>query len=177
VSGRLNVGCGPWLLAGFINCDANPEHPCELHATVPPIPMDDGSLSEVWGCHFIEHLPYETAQEFVREAWRVLEPGGTLGLVVPDTREIMTRWLAGNRDCVEIGPGQWYPAGDLDAICHLWLYSTVQESRHQWSYEKGTLRRLVEPVGFVYQREIDRFRDPRLGSGAWHQCGCEWRKP
>lgn len=173
---RLNVGSGRWPIGCYTNCDADPEQPAEIHATVPPIPLPDASLEDVWACHFLEHLDHDTAIEFVRECWRVLEPGGRLALVVPDTREIMRRWLAGAIDQVEIGPGQWFKVSDLDAVCAMFLYSPVQDSPHKWSYELPTLRRLVERNGFTFSREIDRYRDLRLGSGQWYQCGAEWVK-
>lgn len=173
---RLNVGCGRYPMFYYRNLDADPDTEADIHATVPPIPLPDESLSEVWACHFLEHLDYEQAGEFVDECWRVLEPGGRLGLVVPDTREVLRRWMEGAIDHIEIEIGRWYRVADLDAICAMFLYSPVQRSPHKWSYELATLRRLVERHRFTYHHEIDRYRDPRLGSGQWYQCGAEWVK-
>jgi len=174
---RINVGCGEYPLNWFTNIDADPDIPAQIHEVVPPIPFEDGTLEHVWACHFIEHLRHNEAIEFMAECYRVLEPGGKVGVVVPDTREIMTRWLANSPDCFEFPFGTWRNINDLDEICGLFLYSTTQDSEHQWSYDEGTLARLIAGAGFVDLNLLDRYRYPLLGSGQWYQVGIEGRKP
>ena len=177
-SRRLNVGCGEWPLHYFVNLDADTSLLADLHVTVPPLPFDDGALDDIYAGHFLEHLAPAEAREFLAEAYRCLVPGGRLGIVVPDTREIMRRWLDGAMDHVEYPANRWHPVADLDAVCGLFLYSsTVQASRHQWSYDRYTLARLLTTAGFEVVQEIDRYTDPRIASGAWYQCGLDARKP
>jgi len=172
-SRRLNVGCGDWPLAYWQNLDAAPSQWPDLviQATVPPLPFEDESLDEIYAGHFLEHLSEHEAQAFLSECRRCLTDGGKLGIVVPDTREVMTRWLAGSIDCAQYGVVSWCSIADLDDVCRLFLYSTVQASPHKWSYDLGTLGRLLERSGFTVTAEIDRYRDERLGSGQWFQCG------
>jgi predicted SAM-dependent methyltransferase len=177
ITRRLNIGCGQFPLAFWLNLDRDPLAPAEMHTTVPPIPAEDSSLDEIYAGHFLEHLNRAEAREFLRECYRCLAPGGRLGLVVPDTREILTRYLAGSIDAVEYPLRVWNPIADLDAICGLFLYSTVQETPHKWSYEEKTLSRLMEEAGFVNIKPICRYTDPRLADGAWWQCGCDGWKP
>jgi hypothetical protein len=66
---------------------------------------------------------------------------------------------------------------DLDAVCGMFLYSPLQTSPHKWSYDLGTLARILEGAGFTIAGEIDRYRDPRIPVGAWYQCGLEAVKP
>jgi predicted SAM-dependent methyltransferase len=131
----------------------------------------------VWACHYLEHLTPDRGEEFVREAYRALAPGGTLGIVVPDTREVMRRWLAGAIDEVEVPRGQWWRVSDLDHVCTVFLYSALQPSPHLWAYDRDTLARRFVRAGFTELREVDRHRDPRLGSGRWYQVGWEGVKP
>jgi predicted SAM-dependent methyltransferase len=168
---RLNVGCGAYPLRGFVNIDAADGTAADVLADVPPLPYADASIDEVWACHFFEHLSFEDGAEFLRECYRVLVPGGALGLVVPDTREIMRRWLNGYPGRVEFPAGRHWDNTDLDDVCSMFLYSTAQPSHHLWSYDLTTLRRAIERAGFRVVGEIDRYRDPRLGSGQWYQCG------
>ena len=172
---RLNVGCGQYPILYFTNLDEDPRAIADFHQRVPPIPFEDGSLDEIYCGHFLEHLA--DPRLFLLECYRCLAPGGKLGIVVPDTREIMTRWLAGSLDCVEYPEGTWSPVADLDAVCGLFLYSTVQDSRHLWSYDQGTLARAMTRAGFVNLQEIDRYRDPRIPVGAWYQVGVDGFKP
>ena len=173
---RLNVGSGDYPLRYHLNLDADPEKNPEICATVPPIPLEDESLDDVWACHFLEHLSYEAALAFLAECYRVLVPGGKLSIVVPDTREIMQRWLAGTIDAVEFGD-KWWPIADLNAVNALFLYSTVQDSPHLWAWDLNTLARAMDGAGFGEFESIDRFEDQRIIQGAWYQCGLIGKKP
>jgi len=174
---RVNVGCGDFPIPYWTNIDANPDLPADIHVVVPPMPFADGALDEVWACHFLEHLDYGEGQAFLRECFRVLAPGGRCGIVVPDTREIVKRYLAQGIDQVEWPYRHWHALKDLDAVCELFLYSTVQESPHRWSYDIETLARIMTRAGFVGLREVDRYRDPRVAQGAWYQVGLDGFKP
>ena len=168
---RLNVGCGEYPMRFWINLDAQPECPAQIHAVVPPIPYEDESLLEIYAGHFLEHLTQEDGRAFLSECFRCLKPGGKLGIVVPDTREVMRRYLEGAIDAVEYPCSTWWPVADLDAVCTMFLYSSVQESPHQWSYDMDSLSRAMAGAGFRNLQEIDRYRDPRIPRGAWYQCG------
>jgi predicted SAM-dependent methyltransferase len=168
---KLNVGCGAYPLRGYANLDSVPYQGVEVVADVPPLPYDDASLDEVWSCHFLEHLSQEDGAAFLAECYRVLVPGGALGVVVPDTREIMRRWLNGESGRVEFPAGRFWDISNLDDICSMFIYSTIQPSHHLWSYDLMTLSRAVERAGFRVTGEIDREYDPRLGTGQWYQCG------
>lgn len=176
-SRRLNIGCADVGLAFWTNLDADPLMPAQLHALVPPIPCEDASLDEIYAGHFLEHLERDAARPFLAECLRCLVPGGRLGLVVPDTREIMRRYLAGSIDAVEYPGGTWWAMADLDAVCAMFLYSNVQESPHKWSYDETSLARIMTEAGFVNLAPICRYTDPRIPQGAWYQCGWDGWKP
>jgi FMN phosphatase YigB (HAD superfamily) len=66
----LNVGCGG-RPDGDVNIDDSAEH----------LPFGDKTFDAVWFIHSLEHInKFNTA---IREAWRVLRPGGRLGVIVP----------------------------------------------------------------------------------------------
>jgi hypothetical protein len=71
----------------------------------------------------------------------------------------------------------YWPIADLHTICSLYLYSSVQPSRHQWSYDLGTLARACRMAGFEVTGEIHRYSDPRISVGAWYQVGVNCVKP
>lgn len=174
---RLNVGSGEAPMTFWTNLDQDPQWPAEIHARVPPLPFADESLDEIYAGHFIEHLTHDEAHEFVRECYRCLTPGGRLGLLAPDTREVMRRYLAQTIDAVEYPYKKWRRVADLDHVCALFLYSTVQNSPHRWAYDLDTLARLMEAGGFVDLAEIDRYTDARVAQGAWYQMGIDGYKP
>lgn len=172
---RLNVGCGEWPIRGdgWVNLDADPRVTPDVCASVPPLLYPDHALTDVWACHFLEHLTHEEAGLFVAECVRCLRPGGGLGIVVPDTREIMRRYLAGSIDHVEYPHRVYSDIANLNDVCSLFLYSTAQDSPHRWSYDLRTLADLMTGHGLIIDGEIHRYKDPRIAVGAWYQCGLQ----
>ena len=170
---RYNIGCGAFPLPFWTNVDQDPLTVAQIHAIVPPIPAKDESLDEIYAGHFLEHLYRPDAREFLKECMRCLVPGGKLGLVVPDMREILKRWLAGTIDAMEYPYNVWWPLNDLDSICACFLYGTVMESQHHWSYDETSLSKLMTEMGFVDLEPINRYIDPRIARGAWYQCGVQ----
>lgn len=170
---RLNVGCGDYPLLYWINLDSDPTKRADIHADALEHLQGcpEGLYDEIYAGHFLEHLEPEAAAAFLRECYRVVIPGGRVGVVVPDTRIIMQRWLAEARDMIEYPEGTWNSIADLDSICELFLYATAQDSHHHWSYDERTLARIMHEAGFERLTEIDRYRDPRIPVGAWYQCG------
>ena len=168
---RYNIGCGAFPLPFWTNVDADPLTAAQIHAIVPPIPAEDESLDEIYAGHFLEHLYRPDAREFLKECYRCLVPGGKLGLVVPDMREILKRWLAGTIDAMEYPYNIWWPLNDLDSICACFLYGTVMESQHHWSYDETSLAKIMTEAGFVKLEPMCRYTDDRIARGAWYQCG------
>ena len=176
---QLNIGSGHYPLPGWANLDANQECNAEIvgDAVEYVKGCEAGRWDEIYAGHFIEHLSHPDALAFIRECYRILTPGGKLGLLVPDAREIFRRYVAGAVDSLECPPGTWWKIADLDTLNAWFIYSTIQDSHHQWMWDHQTLTRAMTDAGFIGLREIDRYRDPRLGSGRWYQCGLDGWKP
>ena len=170
---RLNVGSGQVPLPYWTNLDEAADALADIRQHVPPLPFGPEALDDIYAGHFLEHLPPEEAGVFLDECHRCLTVGGRLGIVVPDTKEVMKRHLNGSLDAVEWPFGVWHKINDLDSLCRIFFYSTVQDSPHRWSYNLETLWRLIEQHGFEVTNEIDRFSDPRIPVGAWYQCGLD----
>lgn len=56
------------------------------------IPFPDNSFKVVYHSQVLEHIPYEHAPAFIKECYRVLEPGGILRVVVPDLEIIVDEY-------------------------------------------------------------------------------------
>ena len=79
---KLNIGCSDAHMAGYVNVDRCP--PADLIADLTKRwPWDDSSVSSVKAWDIFEHLP--DIRHTMNEAYRVLEPGGELDLLVPTT--------------------------------------------------------------------------------------------
>jgi len=171
---RLNIGCGRHPLHYWCNIDNDPSAACDMLRSVPPIPYPDDSMDEIYAGHFLEHLTPEETYWFLLECHRVLKPGGLMGVVVPDFREIVKRYLDPSSHArMEYPYGIWHDCHDLNEVCSLFLYSTVQESGHKWMYDMTNLRQKLETAGFKVTGEINRWMDRRISVGAWYQFGLD----
>jgi len=174
---RLNVGCGEFHLDGWCNMDEDPACEPDWTVRVPPIPLGRSTVDEIWAGHFLEHLERYEANAFLAECYRVLVPGGRVGVMVPDTLEVMRRYVFGEEAPMEFPNGVHHDLRDLDEACATLLFSTLQRSQHRWAYDRMTLDRALARAGFVDRREVDRFEDPRVSTGQWYQIGLEALKP
>jgi ubiquinone/menaquinone biosynthesis C-methylase UbiE len=82
---KLNLGCGPYPIAGYINIDFNPRQvKADLIRDVRRgLPYDDASVDHIVASHFLEHLTCDEMLGVMEECWRVLKPGCALSIVVP----------------------------------------------------------------------------------------------
>jgi len=171
---KLNLGCGEYLLPGWENWDAaldvSLRRPEVGHVRVPPIPLDDDSVAEIYMGHLLEHFEPDEAAALLAECKRVLVPGGRLGVVVPNVRKVLAHYLAGDHMEVEVPAGVYWSLDDLEAVNAVFLYSTIQESRHRWGYDARTLCRTLERAGFYVEDSI-RLDDPRLSVPRWYDLG------
>jgi SAM-dependent methyltransferase len=165
---RVNLGCGRYKLPGYENWDENPLVEPDRCVRVPPIPAPDDSVSALYMGHLLEHLAPDEAAALLRECHRVLVPGGTLGVVVPDIRRVLECYLRQDHTTAEVPQGRFWELDDLDDVCAVFLYSTFQDSPHRWSYDAGTLRRALTRAGFTVAGPIDPWRDPRLVGAFWN---------
>jgi SAM-dependent methyltransferase len=81
---HLNLGCGHFLIEGHENIDAFPYEPGVTVLRFPPLPYEEASVESVYAGHCFEHIcPWEL-MPLLAECKRVLRPGGSLTIVVPD---------------------------------------------------------------------------------------------
>ena len=98
----LNIGCGSKYHPAWVNIDMRSHSPhvqaCNL---LDGIPFSSGRFDVVYHSQVLEHFPKNEATAFLLECFRVLTPGGTLRVVVPDLESIAREYLSHLRDCLE----------------------------------------------------------------------------
>ena len=92
--GYLNLGCGRRVHPAWENVDFVAAAPgvraCDLRNGIP---YPDASFFAVYHSHLLEHFSKEAAPAFLRECCRVLKPGGTIRVAVPDLERIARLYL------------------------------------------------------------------------------------
>jgi predicted SAM-dependent methyltransferase len=181
---RLNLGSGHHPKPGWVNVDLlAPTADLRLDLR-EPFPFADGTAELIYCEHFFEHLSYPNlddrwshvleapgreseALEFLRECQRVLAPGGTLQLVVPDVEGIVQQYV--DRRRIPFSLDSWWGPKWCDTPLHCVNYVFRQGTEHKYAYDDETLQLVVRRAGFVQvrRREFDPSLDAdnhRIGS-------------
>lgn len=155
---KLHLGCGTSLKAGWVNVDLF-EPGADLALDLrEPLPFADGSVSIVHSEHFLEHLEYvpNDVARLLREAYRVLSPGGVLSVGVPDAAPHMAAYARG--DTAFFG-GAWNPSYPewLRVPMHRINYLFRQFGEHKYAYDEEILTGALREAGFadVRRREFN----------------------
>lgn len=87
----LHAGCGGMPLPSWLDCeetrlDINPENAPDIVADMAHLP-DIGPFDLVYTCHALEHLPPHDVASALEGFHRVLRPGGSLIVIVPDIED------------------------------------------------------------------------------------------
>lgn len=54
-----------------------------FHNLTDGIPLEDGAAQCIYSAHFFEHITRDDAERLLRDAFRVLQPGGVIRITVP----------------------------------------------------------------------------------------------
>lgn len=95
---KLNLACGPNLLPGFENLDANTGW--RFETGFPDYP--DGSVEAVSESHGLMYVPLLNWPYVFKEIARVLEPGGIVRITEDDTEHPDSERLGGWHDAVTL---------------------------------------------------------------------------
>ncbi len=91
---RLNLGGRGTLIPGFKTVDLSPEHDVDYKTDVSDLSMfEDGSVSEIYASHILEHFPHVKTQSVLKEWARVLKPRGLIHIAVPDFQRTIEIYL------------------------------------------------------------------------------------
>lgn len=107
------------------------------------LPSDPSCIDYFVLHHVMEHFGCGDAQGLIREAYRVLKPGGSLLVFVPDMSALAVRWIHGAID-TQIFMTNVYGA-----------FMGHEEDRHKWGYDYCSLHRTLR--AYAEWREVVAF--------------------
>jgi predicted SAM-dependent methyltransferase len=203
---KLNLGCGPQVVNGWVNVDyalgarlaAIPvlssalrhtkvfrvdwDPNIRIHDLTKPLPWEDGTVDACYSSHTVEHMSRDQGAALVREAYRVLKPGGVLRIVVPDLVPIVDRYRNGEMpaDRVVEQLGVLYGT-DKHGLRR--TLAPLIEFPHKCMYDTAAMIRLLESAGFVararpaFDSEIDDIRAIELQDRTVEAVIVEGKKP
>lgn len=157
---RLHFGCGPKILPGWVNIDRVARHPdVRTDIDLTSLPWPDASVECILAEHVFEHFSFAEEEKVWTEVARVLRPGGTLVIEVPDFEWVCTRFLDAEDDFKSFyrtGHPDHY-AGHGRALDQRWgilqtMFFGNQNGAgqfHHSAYTEAKLRALADMLGFA----------------------------
>jgi predicted SAM-dependent methyltransferase len=122
-----------WRESEYI--DILSRHKFIFHNLVYGIPAADQTVDVIFSSHMLEHLTQAQGQRLIRDAYRVLKPGGLIRIAVPDLARAFDLYQQGQK---QAALGFFYlPEGASDL------------GRHQYLYDFETLAALLRECGFI----------------------------
>jgi predicted SAM-dependent methyltransferase len=148
---KLNLGCGSDIRPGFINVDAYPANSDVVQANLPQIPFADGYADEVVLSHVLEHFGYADGVTLLQEIVRVLKPGGTAYIEVPDIAWCCAQFLGAPEPNVYTDPKNDY---NTTHKWGLWAQAIWGDQHngglfHKWGYTAHRLIYTMTHAGFA----------------------------
>jgi predicted SAM-dependent methyltransferase len=161
---KLHLGAGAHGIAGWQNLDMNVPTTAAgvvdgwTKWTAPePMPFADDSVDFVFTEHFIEHLSLDDGTKMLREAHRVLKPGGILRVSTPNLSILVHAYETHQLDFYKaVGFVAATPAQLLNLGMMSW--------GHQFTYDWPEMKRVLESVGFknITQNRVGESLAPEL---------------
>jgi predicted SAM-dependent methyltransferase len=141
---RLNWGCGAHIAPGWINSDVKDESGVDLVCDIrEELPLATGSVDYAVSIHSLPELAYTEIVPVLEELRRVLKPGATLRLALPDLRRGIDAYLAADEDYFKVDRDEVHSRGGRFVVHMLWYGYSRTLFTVDFALE------LLEKAGFV----------------------------
>ena len=141
---KLNLGSRDRSLKGFKNMDIDQHPNVDFVGDVKDLSrFQDGSISEIYASHILEHFPHVETFSVLKEWFRVLSSDGILFLAVPDFKRI-----------VEIYTKHGMSQLTVNILYGDQIYKTAY---HYTCFDVWSLTEMLKKVGFKSISQVDQF--------------------
>jgi len=150
------VFCGHWheVPEGWVSIPENEQD------ITKPLPYSENSVNQIFTEHGWEHLPFEGAVCFAREAHRVLEKGGIIRTVCPTINQLCAFKVDSDlsKEYIRCQTSHYYPnefslleGMGIDPIAHgkqFMLDSLFKGHHHKMIWSAELIAEVLEKIGF-----------------------------
>ena len=140
----LNIGSGQRRFdteQGWVNIDAINRPPdqvpdliCDVGKEI--LPYADGSMDICVLQHVLEHVGCGEGNQMLKDCWRVLKPGGSLLVFVPNMMALAQRYTMRQLDTY------------LFMVNAYGAYQGAEGDRHKWGYDYASLQKYLNDLLF-----------------------------
>ena len=152
---KIHLGAGPINIQGWVNVDARDDDHVHLVAKGFELAeFSDGTISEIYMCHVLEHFSFSEAEEVLKNLMAKLRVDGVIRLSVPDFDKLIEVYSENDKD--------------LDSIKLAIMGGQEYEFNfHKSIYNHGNLTRLLKECGYVDVVSWDTETDFGIDLGDW----------
>lgn len=120
------------------------------------LPFPDESITKIYSSHFFEHLSFKESQQLLDECRRVLVPGGTFSICVPNSRLYIEAYLKSD-SLVEKRFFEYKPAYNNTTRIDYVNYTAYMDGHHKYMFDEENLLYILKSKAFrnVHLRSFD----------------------
>jgi predicted SAM-dependent methyltransferase len=90
----VNIGCGSTHHPAWVNLDISSADPSVLRVNIHQgLPFEPNCVGVCYSSHVLEHLDQVGAKFLLSECFRIMQPGGTIRLAVPDLERTAREYI------------------------------------------------------------------------------------
>jgi SAM-dependent methyltransferase len=117
---RLNWGCGEWVEPGWVNSDLKEAEGIVTADIRNGLPFESNSFDYIVSIHALPELAYWELVPALRELRRIVRPGGTVRLALPDLEKSFDAYHRGDRSYFQIPDNEMQTLGGKLATQLVW---------------------------------------------------------
>jgi predicted SAM-dependent methyltransferase len=156
---QLKVNIGSHILMfhnGWVNLDIlpleqfakNEGHKFLRWDAKNKLPFDDSSVDLMYSSHFLEHLTYEEAEKFLEDCKRVMKPGATFRIIVPDLELLIKQYQ--DKTIAKLDEINDESANINHEAGKFWK---LLFNGHSATYDWNSLKMVAEKIGFIAKKQ------------------------
>jgi predicted SAM-dependent methyltransferase len=133
---------------------------CDIYWDVRKgLPLPTASVAKIYSSHFLEHLTYKEGQDFLKECYRVLSPGGEISICVPNAAIYIQAYV--NADIDKNRFLRFKPAYNKTTKIDYVNYMAYLAGHHKYMFDEENLIYILKEKFFknVHSRSFDPDRD------------------
>ena len=139
---KLNLGCGDLHVEGYLGIDQYDKR-ADVMADIKNLPFPDQSISDIIAYHCLEHITPYDFNKVLAECQRVLIPGGSLAIEMPDIVAICRDFESANK------------SHRYDLLNFIYGYGELPGHHHYWGWYDEILYDHLAQYGFENIRRVD----------------------
>lgn len=147
---KLHLGCGDYWFEGYLNIDINVYGGTDMLWDIRKgLPFQNEVVEIIEAYEVLEHFNRDEVFELLEDWKRVLIPGGTIKISVPDMDGLIEKYQTDKDEALKM------------------IYGFVDHPNHKWGYTVDSLKEVFEQHGFkdvvVIQGSMpERVTEPQL---------------